>query len=57
MLVKPGTFAVAAEMSRANVYKLIEKGVIRAVHIGGSIRIPMSELDRLIAEASAGDER
>ena len=52
VLVKPGTFAAAAEMSRASVYKLIEKGEIHAVRIGGSLRIPMSELDRLVAAAS-----
>jgi excisionase family DNA binding protein len=50
-LMKPASFARLCEMSRANVYKLIEKGELRAVRIGGSIRIPISELNRLIAAA------
>ena len=52
ILLKTRTFAEATDMSASNVYALVEKGIIRAVRIGGAIRIPTSELDRLTGMAS-----
>lgn len=33
------------------VYNLIYKGIIKAPKIGGMLRIPASEIDRLLGEA------
>jgi excisionase family DNA binding protein len=57
IFVKPARFAKLIDTSRANVYNLLARGKLRSVRIGGSIRIPIDELDRLLAEASAADER
>jgi excisionase family DNA binding protein len=40
--------AAALNMSRATIYRRIEDGTIRAVRIGGLIRVPTSELERIV---------
>jgi len=49
ILIKPATFARLTELSRSTVYAAIERGEIRAIKIGGSWRIPSSELNRLMS--------
>ncbi|NMH98896.1 helix-turn-helix domain-containing protein [Pseudonocardia acidicola] len=39
--------AEALKLCRRTVTRLIEKGEIASVRIGGSVRIPVSELERL----------
>ena len=52
-LLKPIEAAQMLNMSRAALYKWIEKGLIKAVKLpSGKIRIPLSELNRVIAEAN-----
>jgi len=41
--------------SRSHIYALIERGLIRRVHIGARSIIPASEVDRLVEEGT-GDE-
>jgi excisionase family DNA binding protein len=53
VLIRPATFARLVDLSRASVYAAIDRGEIRAVRIGGSLRIPASELARLQQEATA----
>ena len=46
-LMRPSKFARLIDMSRSKVYELIKSGEIRAVSIGGVLRIPLEELERL----------
>ena len=52
VLIRPARFAQMVDLSRASVYAAIDRGEIRAVRIGGSLRIPASELARLQQEAA-----
>lgn len=45
--LSPARFAEAADLSAGAVHNLIAKGEVRAVKIGRSVRIPVSELTRL----------
>jgi excisionase family DNA binding protein len=52
-LVRPAKFAVLIDTSRATVYNMIAAGQLHAVKLGGNgaLRIPVSEVERLKAEA------
>ncbi|MGO9452245.1 MAG: helix-turn-helix domain-containing protein [Candidatus Binataceae bacterium] len=52
VLLKPITFAQLSELSRSRLYELINTGEVHAVKIGGTWRIPASELDRFTALAA-----
>jgi excisionase family DNA binding protein len=39
-------------IKRTKLYGLMAAGSIRAVKIGGSVKIPMSEIDRIVAEGA-----
>ncbi len=52
-LLKPARFAKLIDASRSTVYLLINQGEIKAVKIGGNIRIPATELTRLQQLATA----
>lgn len=39
--------ASALGVSRAHIYNLVSRGALRAVKIGGSTRIPATEVQRL----------
>jgi excisionase family DNA binding protein len=54
MLYRVGTAAQRLDISRSQLYKLLGRGDIRAVKVGNSIRIPVSEMERI---AAAGTER
>ncbi|UFJ62710.1 helix-turn-helix domain-containing protein [Anoxybacillus sediminis] len=41
-------------LSKSTIYRLVENGTIKAVKIGGSIRIPQAELRRFILEDRTG---
>ena len=45
--------AEALGICRAHVYNLITRGELRAVKIGGSTRIPATELARLLGDSGA----
>ena len=53
LAVKVTTAAARLELSRAAVYNLISAGKIRTVKIGGSRRVPVSELHRLAQDGAA----
>lgn len=50
----PRDVARALQLSRTTVYRRIADGSIRAVQIGGSLRIPGGELDRLANDTTFG---
>jgi excisionase family DNA binding protein len=52
VLLRPAKFARLIDMSRSKIYELIQSGEIRAVSIGGVLRIPVDELDRLKSSPS-----
>ena len=45
-------------LGRTKIYELIALGELRAVHIGRAVRIPVSEVERFVAQLQAdqGDE-
>lgn len=47
-LIRPIDAAEILGVSRPQIYKLAHLGIIRAVAIAGSIRIPADEIDRLV---------
>ena len=49
LLYRPRNFAMKTDMSTSMVYKLLSSGEIRSVRIGRSVRIPATELDRVLA--------
>jgi len=51
-LLKPARFARLIDASRSTVYELINRGELRAVKVGGNIRIPATEIQRLAAQAT-----
>ena len=57
-LLKPIEAAQMLNISRASLYIWIQKGLIKAVRLPtGKLRIPLSELDRVIAEANPPDTK
>ena len=50
--VSPQQFADRLSISRWTVYAWIAEGRIRSVKIGRLVRIPASEVDRLVQEGS-----
>jgi excisionase family DNA binding protein len=51
-LLRPAKFARLIDMSRSKVYEMLSAGEIRAVTIGGVLRIPIDEIDRFKAQAA-----
>ena len=47
VLLRIPEFAAAAGISRAAVYNLLGTGELKSVKLGGSRRVPFSELQRL----------
>lgn len=54
-LLRPGKFARLIDSSRSHVYVLIERGELHAVRVGGSLRVPVSEVERLAAAALSSE--
>ncbi|ABE43266.1 helix-turn-helix domain-containing protein [Polaromonas sp. JS666] len=52
-LLCPNAFAEAADVSRALVYELMKKGLLRYVFVGSDRRIPIEELERVRREGIA----
>jgi excisionase family DNA binding protein len=53
LLLRPAEAAEMLAVSRSRVYELISAGVIPHIRIGGSLRVPVAELDRWVAEQVA----
>jgi len=51
-LLRPAKFARLIDVSRSKVYEMVSAGEIRAITIGGVLRIPVEEVGRLKARAS-----
>lgn len=48
-LLRITEFAKLAAVGTRTAYRLIEAGQVRAVRLGGALRVPASEIDRLCA--------
>jgi excisionase family DNA binding protein len=49
VLYHPRNFAARTDLSPSMVYKMVANGSLHSVRIGRSVRIPASELDRVLA--------
>ena len=49
-LFRPVEVAQMSGLSRAFVYRLIEKGALKSVRIGSAVRISADEVTRLVTE-------
>jgi len=49
LLIRPAEAAAMLSVSRTRVYELISRGELPSVRLGGSIRVPVGELQRHIA--------
>lgn len=52
VLMRPARFARLVDLGRSKIYEMIQCGEIRAIKVGGALRIPVSELERLKSSAS-----
>ena len=52
-LYRPKEVAEAVGLSRPEIYALIQRGLLQAVRIGTAVRIPASELERLVTQGVA----
>jgi excisionase family DNA binding protein len=50
LLLRPTEAAQALGISRSKFYELLARREIRGIHIGTSLRVPIAELERYIAE-------
>jgi excisionase family DNA binding protein len=53
LLLRPDEAAVALGISRSRVYELVAEGAIPAIRLGGSIRIPVLQLQQWVASQLA----
>ena len=53
-LLSPKQFAERLSLSRWTVYGWISEGRIKSVKIGRLVRIPQSEVDRIVQEGTQG---
>lgn len=44
---RPGEIADLFSISKRTVYRLIKRRKLKAIKVGGSIRIPLEEIERL----------
>ena len=49
-LLKLPEVAARLALSRTAIYRLMERGQIQPVHIGGALRFPASSIDQLIED-------
>lgn len=47
LYVRPTKAARLLDISRSKIYELIQVGEIRAIKIGGCLRVPMEEIESL----------
>ena len=53
LFLKPARFAKLIDVGRSKIYDMIHRKEIHAVKVGGSLRIHVSELERLKAQEMA----
>ena len=54
-VMTPHEAATALRVSRPTIYRLVAAGELRHVKLGAAIRIPSSEVERLLAFAGDGE--
>ena len=54
LLVTAAEAAATLGVGRTKLYELINRGELRPVHIGRSLRIPVAELERFVDALRAG---
>ena len=54
-LFRPTEVAQLSSLSRAFIYRLIEKGQLESIRIGSAVRIPRRAVERLITEGITRD--
>ncbi len=52
-LLRPAKFARLIDVSRSKVYEMLSAGELRGVTIGGVLRIPVEEVERLKARPAS----
>lgn len=50
LLFRPVEVAQMSGLSRAFIYRLIERGALKSVRIGSAVRISVEEVQRLLTE-------
>jgi excisionase family DNA binding protein len=55
LYLRPAKAAVLLDFGRAKIYDLIDRGELHAVTIGGQLRIPVSEIERLKDQPEGDD--
>ena len=53
LLLRIDTAAQRLAVSRATLYRMIQRGELSVVHIGSAIRVPASALERWLAAQTA----
>ncbi|HVR88335.1 MAG TPA: helix-turn-helix domain-containing protein [Candidatus Limnocylindria bacterium] len=53
LLLRVGEAADALGVSRSSLYALIQAGVVPAIRLGASLRVPRVQLEQLINERAA----
>jgi excisionase family DNA binding protein len=48
-LLNPAEVAVELRVSAPTVYRLVKSGELRAVKVGGQLRVAQADVDRLLA--------
>jgi excisionase family DNA binding protein len=51
----PRAFGALLDLNRESVYRAISRGELQAVRVGRAIRLPVSQLDDLLAERGERD--
>jgi excisionase family DNA binding protein len=54
---RPDELAAMFEVSRDTVYRWIARGLIRSVRIGGSMRIPADEMERVLRDGARTEKK
>ena len=49
-LLRPADLAPLLDVSRSRIYQLISTGVLPAIRVGGSLRIPREAFERWLAD-------
>jgi excisionase family DNA binding protein len=49
-LLNPAEVAVELRVSAPTIYRMVSRGELRAVKVGGQLRVDRDDLDRLLAD-------
>lgn len=54
LLLRPAEAASMLGISRSRCYQMLQRGELPAFRLGGSIRVPLEDLRRMISNRDAG---